>query len=152
MRVSNSSSTVPDPPKPKKDGGVPAAPLYKCRACGMFFPRDEIQKSGRRGGTQRYRCCTCSRISFRKWYSTPQGRIANRTKKHKWEERHPDHARAHLIVRRAVKSGKLQKPESCSVSDCKSPDVEGHHYDYSKPLSVIWVCPRHHGVLFHRTV
>jgi hypothetical protein len=46
----------------------------------------------------------------------------------------------------AVKSGKLIKPETCSVCNTKG-YIMGHHEDYNKPLEVIWVCWKcHEGI------
>lgn len=42
-------------------------------------------------------------------------------------------------VYKAVKSGDLLKPDSCSK--CGSfANIQGHHPDYSKPLVVEWLC------------
>lgn len=41
----------------------------------------------------------------------------------------------------ALRSGKLQK-QPCSV--CGSLKAEGHHTDYDKPFSVVWLCRKHH--------
>jgi hypothetical protein len=57
----------------------------------------------------------------------------------------PEKARAHQLVYAAVKSGRLIRPESCSACgvDCKP---HGHHDDYSKPLSVRWLCRLCHRI------
>jgi hypothetical protein len=58
--------------------------------------------------------------------------------------------RAHGIVDRAVRSGKLLNPQVCEschgsvrFKDGRS-GVQAHHDDYSKPLSVRWLCQRCH--------
>ena len=42
----------------------------------------------------------------------------------------------------ALKTGKIDKPEVCSV--CGKPigkdKIQGHHRDYSKPFEVVWCC------------
>ena len=37
----------------------------------------------------------------------------------------------------------FKKP--CKV--CGDLNVEAHHEDYSKPLDVVWLCHKHHGVV-----
>lgn len=57
----------------------------------------------------------------------------------------PEKARAHDIVKRARRSGKLI-PKDCEHCGVKE-KVQAHHEDYSKPLEVIWLCiPCHHRV------
>ena len=51
-------------------------------------------------------------------------------------------------VRRALVSGKLQRPDHCTYCN-KSCTPEAHHEDYTKPLDVIWICTECHG-LFDR--
>ena len=58
--------------------------------------------------------------------------IANNPQKHK----------AHIAVRNAIVSGKLTK---CPCEICGVSNVHAHHEDYSKPLDVIWLCPKHHA-------
>ncbi|PRY23154.1 hypothetical protein CLV78_105208 [Aliiruegeria haliotis] len=46
---------------------------------------------------------------------------------------------ARLQVARAVQRGELERAERCS--DCGSScRTEGHHADYARPLSVVWLC------------
>ena len=44
----------------------------------------------------------------------------------------------------AIKSGKLKK-QPCMI--CGEIKVEAHHYDYTKPLEVEWLCMLHHRQL-----
>lgn len=53
----------------------------------------------------------------------------------------PDKIKASGAIQRAVREGKI-KPLPCKV--CGDTKVDGHHPDYSKPLSVIWLCRLHH--------
>jgi hypothetical protein len=55
----------------------------------------------------------------------------------------PQREIAYCRYYRAVKSGRLIRPNHCSKCGviCKP---EGHHEDYSKPLEVQWLCRRCH--------
>lgn len=70
--------------------------------------------------------------------ATPEEELF-RTRKYRREN--PDKNRAHSAVNFAIKSGRLQKLP-CAV--CGSDNTHGHHDDYSKPLDVLWLCPKHH--------
>lgn len=59
-----------------------------------------------------------------------------------WQKKFPEKVNAKQKVYYAVKTGKLKK-ESCW---CGEKEVQAHHFDYSKPLEVEWVCQRHHEV------
>jgi hypothetical protein len=50
--------------------------------------------------------------------------------------------RAAQKLRDAIRAGKIER-QSCEV--CREPNAEGHHYDYSRPLDVIWLCRTHHA-------
>jgi len=41
----------------------------------------------------------------------------------------------------AIKNKSIYK-EPCAI--CGSLKVEAHHFDYLKPLDVIWLCSKHH--------
>lgn len=68
-----------------------------------------------------------------------------------WYQKNKEKRRAHVILNRAIKSGKIMRPNSCSQCnvECK-PD--GHHEDYNKPLEVIWICRKCHSRKSPRTV
>jgi hypothetical protein len=52
--------------------------------------------------------------------------------------------KAHNATTRAVKSGKLIRPDHCTK--CLIPCIpQAHHDDYNKPLDVLWLCPICHA-------
>ncbi len=61
----------------------------------------------------------------------------------------PEKRRVQKAVYAAIRNGRLIK-QPCVV--CGDPNSEAHHPDYSKPLDVIWMCPRHHQRLHHQEV
>lgn len=58
----------------------------------------------------------------------------------KYRERFPIKYKAHNMVSNAIRAGKLT-PQPCEHCGKKA---HAHHDDYSKPLSVRWLCPAHH--------
>lgn len=61
-------------------------------------------------------------------------------------EKNQDRLYAREQLRYAVKSGKILRGK-CVLKkrkDCGAGIIEGHHTDYFKPLSVVWMCHSHH--------
>jgi hypothetical protein len=52
--------------------------------------------------------------------------------------------RAHNAVARAVKKGRLVRPDKCQRCPATG-DIEAHHDDHSKLLDVMWLCPICHA-------
>jgi hypothetical protein len=48
----------------------------------------------------------------------------------------------HNLLMKAIKRGEVQR-KPCEI--CGALRVHGHHDDYSKPLSVRWLCAIHHA-------
>jgi len=60
---------------------------------------------------------------------------------------HADKYKARYAVRNALRNGVLKR---LPCSSCGAENAEAHHEDYSKPLSVEWLCRKCHG-LRHRS-
>jgi len=63
------------------------------------------------------------------------------TPQQRWRERNPQADWAHNATRSALRRGLLRK---CPCEVCGSTESEAHHVDYSLPLTVTWLCRRHH--------
>lgn len=57
---------------------------------------------------------------------------------------------ARLTLNKAVKSGKVSKPDHCENCE-ETRSLHGHHADYSKPLEVDWLCHDCH-VTIHKII
>jgi hypothetical protein len=57
------------------------------------------------------------------------------------EKRNPVQAPARKLLDSAIKRGEAVR-HPCFV--CREERVEEHNWDYSRPLSVFWLCRRHH--------
>ena len=54
----------------------------------------------------------------------------------------------HIILGNAVRAKRIAKPKLCDACG-RQEHLDGHHYDYTKPLEVAWVCKPCHGQI-HR--
>lgn len=77
---------------------------------------------------------------------TEEQKINIRRLKKEWAKRNPEKIRAHLKLKRAVNKGIITKLP-CQV--CGNIKSEAHHWDYTKPLDVKWLCSKHHAEI-HR--
>ena len=48
-------------------------------------------------------------------------------------------------VQHAIKAGVIQKAMACEWCGNDKKRTEGHHFDYSKPLEVVWLCAQCHS-------
>lgn len=71
----------------------------------------------------------------------------------KYRRNHTKIVKAYRVLCNAISSGRIKKPEVCSV--CKNSfekaRIEGHHKDYDCKLDVIWVCRKCHRKLHNRS-
>ncbi|HOI28210.1 MAG TPA: hypothetical protein PLZ15_00515 [Melioribacteraceae bacterium] len=65
----------------------------------------------------------------------------------KYRKLYPEQEPARKVVHRAIRSGKLAKPNYCQFPKCFKTEIFAHHVDYSKPLAVEWYCRKHHSLI-----
>ena len=70
-----------------------------------------------------------------------------RKSKEKWAKLNRNKRKAHNKLKRALQKGIILKPNKCQICRKTNCNIYGHHYDYNKPLNVIWVCSECHGKL-----
>lgn len=77
----------------------------------------------------------------------PEKYYAQKTKaRQNYRKNHADKYKAHSLFSEAMESGKKCRPDFCWLCDKKC-KPEAHHYDYSKPFDVVWLCSEcHHKV------
>jgi hypothetical protein len=130
--------------------------MKKCCLCKELKPLDLFNADKtRHDGVQR-RCKTCQLAANRLWarrnpevrraalkrqYSNEVARIGHRSTKTSQREKKA----AHGAISRAIKAGVLTRPTECNRCQSTKFPIHGHHDDYSKPLSVIWLCSPCHG-------
>lgn len=64
--------------------------------------------------------------------------------KREWWQKNKDRLKVRWAFRDALKDNRLVR-QPCFV--CGETEVDGHHPDYSAPLSVVWLCKEHHKQL-----
>lgn len=91
---------------------------------------------------ERRRLGNPDRVAARSEYAcTARGKEAAFRGRMAWIQRNPLARAAHVAVGNAVRDGKLIR-QPCEV--CGQIQVHAHHDDYTKPLSVRWLCVDHH--------
>lgn len=116
-----------------------------CTECGEEKPLDQFHRNHRMKDGHINQCKACRRPRNREW--NRQNKEAFEAACKRYRIRHLGKAQARWAVGRALRDGKLHKPESCEGCGKQTPSrqLHGHHADYDKPLEVEWLCPECHG-------
>lgn len=144
--------------------------MKPCPKCQKVLQLEDFHKNSRRKDGLETNCKTCMNAYKTAHARNPKSqlkrtlyRMSNRERQAElnkaYRERHPE--RVNEIQRRyrqnnrlkylarttlgnAIRDGKLFKLP-CHV--CGAKKTEAHHHDYTKPLTVTWLCKRHHEEL-----
>lgn len=73
----------------------------------------------------------------KKWQSKNIERV--RENRRDWKRKNRDQENAKSQIAKALRKGKMLRPDMCENCKIKC-KPEGHHFDYSKPLEVQWLC------------
>lgn len=112
----------------------------KCFKCGEMKPLSEFYRHPQMKDGHLNKCKACTKKDVAEHReNNPESELSTRLKTC---AKNPNHKNAYMAVDAALRCGVLIKPTTCSGCGC--PDIEhrieAHHYDYSKPLDVIWLC------------
>ena len=120
--------------------------LGKCKDCAkadVLLHRqnniEEVRKYDRtRGRTEKRRQLNkIIRINL-----SAKEKAINALRRQKWAKENTIKRAAHIIVGNAIKNGNLIP---CPCERCGNKKVDAHHEDYTKALSVNWLCHNCHG-------
>ena len=89
---------------------------------------------------KRYRNDPSRREGTELYSKTEAGKAVHRKAKDKWLSSNPVKRAAHTKLGNALRSGTIVKPLVCECCGGRPSRLNGHHDDYSKPLSVRWLC------------
>lgn len=130
-----------------------------CFRCDEAKPADEFYRHPRMADGRLGKCKPCTRSDVKehrannleaiKAYDRRRGRESGsrgkptreavRRGSRRWARDNKHKKRAQGLLKRAVDSGRMTRPETCS--ECNGPGhIHGHHHDYSLPLDVTWLC------------
>jgi len=121
-----------------------------CRGCDQTKPISEFYEHAAMHDGRMSRCKECTKSKVRMYrrlnesvrdYDRRRGARQTTEQAREYRQAFPEAYRAHNAVNNAVRDGRLTK-EPCLF--CSAEKVHGHHRDYSRPLDVIWLCPRCH--------
>lgn len=143
-----------------------------CFKCHTEKPLDEFYKHGQMADGHLNKCKVCAKndvnshrakypdehiLRDRLRYENPKRREscirrakANASKNRgkiniygsEWDSRNKEKKLAHAMVGKFLLKS---KPANCEKCGSSSSRIHGHHEDYSKPLVVVWLCPKCHG-------
>ena len=126
--------------------------MRKCSRCHQEKPQDEYRlKNGRPIGS---RCRQCRYELTEQWRQSEYGKkrlaifaasSSHQQSKKLWQEKNPEKHNAHIkvaTVKALFRRNGVLLPNSCEV--CGAGPVHSHHPDYARPLTIQWLCPKHH--------
>lgn len=126
--------------------------LNYCKECKRSEMRSRhIANPGKRRAYDRRRFQEDPRVRERhkRYQKTEAGKLAMRKSKLKWQEANSEKRAAHIILGNAVARGEIVKPSACEKCGERG-NIHGHHDDYTRPLDVVWVCPKCHANIHER--
>lgn len=128
------------------DSFYPSITTY-CRACWRQRVRENRAANPEQyRAYDRLRANRPDRVAARAAYQASEhGRETGNAAKRRYAAR-PDRRTAHIALGNAIRDGHVIR-QPCLV--CGEPKSDGHHFDYGRPLDVIWLC-RHHHSAFHK--
>jgi len=78
-----------------------------------------------------------------KYRQTKKGKMSKRKYDEEYNSKYKERIKARHKFKYAICKKKLIRPNICDICK-KTCKPYGHHEDYSKPLEVIWMCPKCH--------
>lgn len=124
---------------------------HETKSQDEFYPRNRVCKECTKARVAEYQRGIGKQVANkakRKYDLTDKGKAALARAKGNYLNSHRDRQRCRWAVKRAVKAGRLVRPQLCELCSCKC-RLHAHHPDYGKPLLVEWLCSDCH-VQWHK--
>lgn len=130
--------------------------ILKCTKCLIEKHFYEFHKSSNNKSGLCTWCKSCEYKRKKEWKDKNPNKLKKQLKRHrekhkksileknlKRERTKPEEKKAQRLVFKALKNCDLIRPKQCTKCN-KICSPEGHHFDYSKPLDVMWLCKSCH--------
>lgn len=109
--------------------------LNKCKICASRDVRENRRNSPRAREYDR-----------RRYYENPERRLFTLMNTLKWQNENPEAYKCHYTTHNAIRDGKIIR-QPCRI--CGNKKSHAHHWDYSKPFDIDWLCAVHHSAEHH---
>lgn len=119
----------------------------RCFKCGKVKPLSEFYAHPMMADGHLNKCKDCAKADVKAHREAhPERELDTRLRAC---AKNPTHKNANMAVDAALRSGRLKKPERCQGCGRSSSEtrIGAHHYDYTRPLDVIWLCAACHRPL-----
>jgi hypothetical protein len=120
-------------------------------ATDKFFSPDKRQRDGLGSWC---RVCVCTNtIHWRAAHpaAVKTYRATHQESEHiaqaQWRASHPGARKAHNAALNAIRTGRLIRPAACERCGMPHQRLHKHHEDYTRPLDVVFLCPKCHRIL-----
>ncbi len=110
------------------------------------YRTSELFKLGQKRRYKKYRQTEHGHTKILKYQREYQKTETAKKRVGRYRLKYPEKRKAQIKLNNALQYGKIKRPNFCSICN-KSCKPQGHHYDYSKPLNVIWMCKKCHSDL-----
>lgn len=114
--------------------------VMNCYRCKQDKPDSDFYFNNRTGRHQPH-CKVCNNIQSTAWQKANKAKKAQGNKE--WRMRNAERVKvirdANNAMHRAISKGVLIRGVVCCWCGSDS-GIEGAHFDYSKPLEVLWLC------------
>lgn len=133
--------------------------MISCSRCKETLPLDSFYVDKRRPGGHKSQCKACHTEGSLRTRDRDRARDSNakhmrlareldperfRARERSRPVRDPIKKQARQRLNVAVRAGLVVRPTACARCGAER-RVAGHHYDYSRPLDVEWLCYPCHG-------
>jgi len=120
----------------------------ECKSCAKLYARSESAKASQRKTQAKYMQTEHGKTKSREKCARYRKKQLFKDSVQKSRAKYPERRSAQIALWNAVQSGGVTRPDVCSLCNCLC-IPEGHHFDYSRPLDVIWLCKMCHEAAHH---